>query len=136
MRGPEALSKAEQQGFRDALLREAVNSAEQEARRQEGEAQFQPDREEQGRRLSTKADASQSGGSEVEPGEAKVTNSFVLFLRENRYWFLTIAAGMAVLVWFMSPSLDGRRGPARNRADQQAATATSRTHRHKPRSRR
>ncbi len=136
LRGPEALSKAEQQGFKDALLREAVNTAELEARRQEREAQFHPQRDEQSRRMSVNAEPSPGGGSEAEPSEGRVTNGFILFLRENRYWILVIAAGTAMLVWIKSSRMDARRGGLPKRVDGSAATVARRSHRHKTRPRR
>jgi len=135
LRGPEALSKAEQQGFKDALLREAVNTAELEARRQEREAQLRPQREEQSRRMSVTADASPDGGSEAEPGEARMTNGFILFLRENRYWILVIALATALLVWIKSSRMDARRGQLPGPAPRSAPASKRRSHKHRSRSR-
>jgi len=135
LRAPEALSRTEQQGFKDALLREAVNTTEQEARRQEREAQRHPPHEEQGRRVSLTDEGSQGGGAEAAPGEARVTNGFILFLRENRYWILVIAAGTAMLVWIKSARMDARRGAAPRREERSAGSGARRSHRHRSRSR-
>lgn len=135
LRAPEALSKSEQQGFKDALLREAVNTTEQEARRQEREAQRHPPHEEQGRRVSLNDEGSQGGGAEAAPGEARVTNGFILFLRENRYWILVIAAGTAMLVWIKSARVDARRGEAPRREERSAGSGARRNRRHRSRSR-